>query len=80
MEASVMVAEVKLEGMTCHGQSMHSLELLAVVILFYILWNPIGKAVLYGWKSGTLLIKKRYFSGRKVPLFDGHCYICLNMR
>jgi len=34
------------------------------------------KAVLFGEKSGTLSIEKRYFSPRKVPLF---CIVFVNL-
>jgi len=41
---------------------------LSTVKNIYILHVPIRKAVLFGGKSGTLTIEKRYFSTRKVPL------------
>ena len=40
------------------------------IVSFLDKWaEPIGKVPLFDQKSGTLLIEKRYFTSRKVPLF-----------
>ena len=42
---------------------------LNIVINIYIHHDSFRKVPLFGWKSGTLLIEKRYFSSQKAVVF-----------